>query len=68
MIKILLKLLSQLYAFFLQHIDAGNISDRLAIKNKLNCKDFGWYLKNIWPELLPYGEDVFSWGSVSILK
>lgn len=27
-----------------------NITDRLDLRNKLKCKNFEWYLDNIWPQ------------------
>uniref|UniRef100_A0A915JNJ6 Ricin B lectin domain-containing protein n=1 Tax=Romanomermis culicivorax TaxID=13658 RepID=A0A915JNJ6_ROMCU len=44
-------------AFFLDiqpevaNIDAGDISSRSAIRQKLKCKSFDWYHKNVYPEL-----------------
>lgn len=32
-------------------INYGDISERLALRQKLKCKTFGWYLKVVYPEL-----------------
>uniref|UniRef100_T1JRC9 Polypeptide N-acetylgalactosaminyltransferase n=1 Tax=Tetranychus urticae TaxID=32264 RepID=T1JRC9_TETUR len=34
-----------------KEIDYGNITDRISLREKLHCKSFEWYLKNIYPEL-----------------
>nr|KAG5711900.1 hypothetical protein BaRGS_026341 [Batillaria attramentaria] len=31
--------------------DYGDISERLALRKRLGCHDFGWYMDNIYPEL-----------------
>jgi len=31
----------------------GDVSDRIALRKRLNCKSFRWYAKNIFPEMLP---------------
>ncbi|XP_031617135.1 polypeptide N-acetylgalactosaminyltransferase 1-like [Contarinia nasturtii] len=34
----------------LKHVRAGNIDQRIAIRNRFQCKSFKWYLNNIFPE------------------
>ncbi len=49
----------------LQDIEFGDISKRLELKKKA-VHDFGWYLRNIYPELGLYDNDTYCWGEVSI--
>jgi len=43
----------------------GDLSQRFELKKKLKCKNFTWYIKNVWPELAVLNEDTRAWGSVS---
>ncbi|KAK3603109.1 hypothetical protein CHS0354_027893 [Potamilus streckersoni] len=45
-------------------VNAGDLSERFDKKAKLKCKSFRWYLQNVWPDLLPYQENVLFWGYV----
>lgn len=31
--------------------DAGDISERVALREKLGCQNLDWYIKNVYPEL-----------------
>ena len=35
----------------LRNLDAGDVSSRIELRKSLNCKDFGWYLKNVVPDM-----------------
>ncbi|XP_017954590.1 polypeptide N-acetylgalactosaminyltransferase 2 [Drosophila navojoa] len=42
-----------------KNIPFGNIDDRLALKEKLQCKPFKWYLEHVYPDLqTPDPQDV----------
>uniref|UniRef100_A0A7E4ZXM1 Polypeptide N-acetylgalactosaminyltransferase n=1 Tax=Panagrellus redivivus TaxID=6233 RepID=A0A7E4ZXM1_PANRE len=48
----------------LQNSDAGNLTERKALRKNLNCENFSWYLKNITPYMFIPDENVKAHGYV----
>ena len=48
-------------------MDAGDMSQRQALRERLKCKNFSWYLQNIIPELRIPDLNPLGRGEVSVL-
>ena len=52
--------------FLLQKENIGSVENRKALREKLNCKDFAWYLKNVIPQKFVLDEGVQAYGRVRV--
>jgi polypeptide N-acetylgalactosaminyltransferase len=34
-----------------QHVDVGDVSDRRRVRERLQCRNFSWYIDTVYPEL-----------------
>lgn len=44
-------------------VDFGDVSERLALRRRLKCRSFKWYLDNVYPEMRTYN-DTLTYGEV----
>ena len=59
--------LYQIILLLFQDKDAGDVSERVALRKELKCKSFKWYLVNVYPEKFIPDENVKAFGMVSTL-
>ncbi|ESN91925.1 hypothetical protein HELRODRAFT_104138 [Helobdella robusta] len=52
----------------LRNSDAGNFTDRIELRKKLNCKSFKWYLDNVFPEQFIIDENSQAYGMVRLFS
>uniref|UniRef100_H3AA67 Polypeptide N-acetylgalactosaminyltransferase n=1 Tax=Latimeria chalumnae TaxID=7897 RepID=H3AA67_LATCH len=48
-------------------VDFGDISERIALRKRLQCRSFKWYLQNVYPEMRIYNNTV-TYGEVSFFQ
>ncbi|XP_041367907.1 polypeptide N-acetylgalactosaminyltransferase 5-like [Gigantopelta aegis] len=46
-------------------MDYGDVSDRLALRRRLNCKSFDWYMKNVNPTMFIPSEVIVKGSAIS---
>ncbi|KAB5528772.1 hypothetical protein PHYPO_G00144010 [Pangasianodon hypophthalmus] len=39
-------------------VDFGDVSERVALRNRLKCKSFRWYLQHVYPEMRIYNNTI----------
>lgn len=47
-------------------VDFGDVSERVALRNRLKCKSFRWYLQHVYPEMRIYNNTI-TYGEVRAL-
>lgn len=51
---------------FAKDIPYGDISDRVALRERLHCKSFRWYLQNVYPEFKAPPIEDFTYGQLKL--
>ncbi|XP_037072110.1 polypeptide N-acetylgalactosaminyltransferase 16-like, partial [Pollicipes pollicipes] len=46
-------------------VSCGDISDRRALRRSLQCRSFGWYIDEVYPEIRPPVDDQRAYGQLS---
>ncbi|KAJ1358403.1 putative N-acetylgalactosaminyltransferase 9 [Parelaphostrongylus tenuis] len=58
------KRLYYLHRHDLLNVDVGDLSERKALRKRLGCKSFKWYLDNVIPEKFVLDENVMAYGTL----
>lgn len=61
--------ISYLHLFgFQNHPDIGDITHRKILREKLKCKSFDWFMKNVYPEKFIPNRNVQKYGRIAAIE